>query len=29
VWIAIGYVAVIAVVVYLAIHEEVGARILM
>jgi hypothetical protein len=29
VWIAIGYVAVIAVVVYLAIHEEVGARILV
>jgi hypothetical protein len=29
VWIAIGYVAVIAVVVYPAIHEEVGARVLV
>ena len=28
-WIAIGYVAVIAVVVYPAIHEEVGARVLV
>ena len=29
VWIAIGYVAAIAVVVYPAIHEEVGARVLV
>jgi hypothetical protein len=29
VWIAIGYVAVLAVVVYPAIHEEVGAHLLV